>query len=78
MLRAPGRTGSTLAAVLRYLTAGESHGAGLVVIVEGLPAGLPILVEEVQGELARRLLNHGNTSALQAPLSGRFGFQLTF
>jgi len=45
--------------VLRYLTAGESHGAGLVVVVEGLPAGLPILVEEVQGELARRRLGYG-------------------
>jgi len=45
--------------VLRYLTAGESHGAGLVVIVEGLPAGLPITVEEVQGELARRRLGYG-------------------
>ncbi len=59
MLRAPGGTGSTLLAVLRYLTAGESHGAGLVVIVEGLPAGLPILVEDVQGELARRRLGYG-------------------
>ncbi|HEU5082196.1 MAG TPA: chorismate synthase [Acidimicrobiales bacterium] len=45
--------------MLRYLTAGESHGAGLVVIVEGLPAGLPILAEEVQGELARRRLGYG-------------------
>jgi len=27
--------------VLRFLTAGESHGQGLVVVVEGLPAGLP-------------------------------------
>ena len=45
--------------MLRYLTAGESHGAGLVVVVEGLPAGLPITVEEVQGELARRRLGYG-------------------
>ena len=45
--------------MLRYLTAGESHGAGLVVTVEGLPAGVPILVEEVQGELARRRLGYG-------------------
>jgi chorismate synthase len=55
----PAGTGSTLPAVLRYLTAGESHGAALVVIVEGLPAGLPIQVEEVQGELARRRLGYG-------------------
>jgi chorismate synthase len=45
--------------MLRYLTAGESHGQGLVVIVEGLPAGLPITVEEVQDELARRRLGYG-------------------
>jgi chorismate synthase len=45
--------------VLRFLTAGESHGQALVVVVEGLPAGLPITVEEVQGELARRRLGYG-------------------
>ncbi|MCU1372787.1 MAG: aroC [Actinomycetia bacterium] len=45
--------------MLRYLTAGESHGKALVVIVEGLPAGLPIRVEDVQDELARRRLGYG-------------------
>jgi chorismate synthase len=45
--------------VLRFLTAGESHGQGLVVIVEGLPAGLAVTVEEVQAELARRRLGFG-------------------
>jgi chorismate synthase len=45
--------------MLRFLTAGESHGRALVVIVEGLPAGLPITVEEVQAELARRRLGFG-------------------
>ena len=45
--------------MLRFLTAGESHGQGLVVIVEGLPAGLPITVEDVQAELARRRLGFG-------------------
>ncbi len=45
--------------MLRFLTAGESHGQGLVVVVEGLPAGLPITVEEIQGELARRRLGYG-------------------
>ncbi|MEY2424951.1 MAG: chorismate synthase [Actinomycetota bacterium] len=45
--------------VLRYLTAGESHGKGLVVIVEGLPAGLQLTVEDVQAELARRRLGFG-------------------
>jgi chorismate synthase len=45
--------------VLRLLTAGESHGRALVVIVEGLPAGLPIAADEVRGELARRRLGYG-------------------
>jgi chorismate synthase len=45
--------------VLRYLTAGESHGKGLVVIVEGLPAGLAVTADDIQGELARRRLGFG-------------------
>ena len=45
--------------MLRFLTAGESHGQALVVIVEGLPAGLEITVEEIQAELARRRLGYG-------------------
>ncbi len=45
--------------MLRFLTAGESHGPALVVIVEGLPAGLPITVEDIQAELARRRLGYG-------------------
>jgi len=45
--------------VIRFLTAGESHGQALVVIVEGLPAGLPVTVEDVQAELARRRLGYG-------------------
>jgi chorismate synthase len=45
--------------VLRFLTAGESHGQGLVVIVEGLPAGLSITEEQIQAELGRRRLGYG-------------------
>jgi chorismate synthase len=45
--------------MLRYLTAGESHGQALVVIVEGLPAGLEITVDEIQAEMARRRLGYG-------------------
>jgi chorismate synthase len=45
--------------VLRFLTAGESHGPALVVIVEGLPAGLPVAVEAMQVELGRRRLGYG-------------------
>jgi len=45
--------------MLRFLTAGESHGRALVVVVEGLPAGLPITAEEIAGELTRRRLGYG-------------------
>ena len=45
--------------MIRFLTAGESHGQGLVVIVEGLPAGLAVTVDDVQAELARRRLGYG-------------------
>ncbi|MGD9794688.1 MAG: chorismate synthase [Acidimicrobiia bacterium] len=45
--------------MLRYLTAGESHGKALVVIVEGLPSGLELTVEDLQVELARRRLGYG-------------------
>ena len=45
--------------MLRFLTAGESHGPALVVTVEGMPAGLPILVDDIASELARRRLGYG-------------------
>mgnify|MGYP006276801779 CR=1 FL=1 len=45
--------------MLRFLTAGESHGPSLTVIVEGLPAGLRITAEEIGDELARRRLGYG-------------------
>jgi chorismate synthase len=45
--------------VLRYLTAGESHGRALNVIVEGLPAGMPVVASDIEDELARRRLGYG-------------------
>jgi chorismate synthase len=45
--------------MLRFLTAGESHGPSLSVIVEGLPAGLAITAEEIGDQLARRRLGYG-------------------
>ncbi len=45
--------------MLRFLTAGESHGRALVVVVEGLPAGLQVEVTDLQAELARRRLGYG-------------------
>jgi chorismate synthase len=46
-------------ASLRFTTAGESHGPGLVTIVEGLPAGLELDRARVDADLARRQLGHG-------------------
>ncbi len=44
---------------MRYLTAGESHGQALVVIVEGLPAGMKVTAQDIQAELGRRRLGYG-------------------
>jgi chorismate synthase len=44
---------------LRFTTAGESHGPGLVAIVDGLPAGLELDRERLDREMARRQLGHG-------------------
>jgi chorismate synthase len=45
--------------MLRFLTAGESHGPGLTTIIEGLPAGLAVDPEVLSAELARRRLGFG-------------------
>ena len=44
---------------LRFTTAGESHGPGLVAVLEGLPAGLELAPEDIDRDLARRQLGHG-------------------
>ncbi|MBA2342969.1 MAG: chorismate synthase [Thermoleophilaceae bacterium] len=44
---------------MRFTTAGESHGPGLVAVVEGLPAGLELTPEDLDRDLARRQLGHG-------------------
>ncbi len=44
---------------LRWLTAGESHGPALMAILEGVPAGLPLLASDIDGDLARRQRGYG-------------------
>ena len=44
---------------LRFVTAGESHGPGLTAVVEGMPAGLELVPEDLDRDLARRQLGHG-------------------
>ena len=51
--------------MFRFLTAGESHGKGLSVIVEGVPAGLSLSEEYIAGELARRQVGYGRGGRMQ-------------
>jgi chorismate synthase len=50
---------------LRFLTAGESHGKGLTVIVEGLPAGLSLTEQYMEGDLRRRQGGFGRSQRQQ-------------
>ncbi|PSR03077.1 MAG: chorismate synthase [Bacteroidetes bacterium QS_8_68_28] len=45
--------------MIRYLTAGESHGEALTGVVEGLPAGVPLTASDLNEHLARRWLGYG-------------------
>jgi len=45
--------------VLRYLTAGESHGPALVAVLDGLPAGVQVTTRDLSNDLARRRLGYG-------------------
>lgn len=51
--------------MFRFTTAGESHGKALVAIVEGLPAGLPINVEQINHELWRRQQGYGRGARMK-------------
>jgi chorismate synthase len=49
----------------RFTTAGESHGRGLVGILEGMPAGLPVSAERVNAELKRRMGGYGRGARMK-------------
>ncbi|WP_026411528.1 chorismate synthase [Actinomadura oligospora] len=51
--------------MLRWLTAGESHGPALTAIVEGLPAGVRVTSEDIAEELRRRRLGHGRGARMK-------------
>jgi chorismate synthase len=51
--------------MLRFLTAGESHGPLLTGILEGMPAGLPLSPEDIDRELARRQAGYGSGGRMQ-------------
>ena len=69
--------------MLRWLTAGESHGPELIAILEGLPAGVPVTLDAIRADLARRKLGYGRGARMkfeqdELTLSGgvRHGFSL--
>ena len=51
--------------MLRWLTAGESHGPELIAILEGLPAGTPIILDDIRADLARRKLGYGRGARMK-------------
>lgn len=51
--------------MLRWITAGESHGPELVAVLEGLPAGIAITTKDVQEALARRRLGYGRGARMK-------------
>ena len=51
--------------MLRFTTAGESHGRGLVGILEGIPAGLPVSAERINVELKRRMGGYGRGARMK-------------
>src|SRR3989442_1867077 len=65
---------------IRFTTAGESHGRGLVGVLEGVPAGLPLAAEAVNAELQRRMGGYGRGARMKIeadqiewPAGGRAG-----
>ncbi len=51
--------------MLRFLTAGESHGPGLTVVVDGLPAGVPVRREAIDSDLRRRQGGYGRGGRME-------------
>lgn len=69
--------------MLRWLTAGESHGPELIAVIEGLPAGIPVSLDDIRADLARRKLGYGRGARMkfeedELTISGgvRHGFSL--
>jgi chorismate synthase len=56
--------------MLRFTTAGESHGPALISILEGAPAGIPLLADDVNAELSRRQQGYGRGRRMQIEKDG--------
>jgi chorismate synthase len=68
--------------MLRWLTAGESHGPELIAVLEGLPAGVPVSPEHIQADMQRRKLGYGRGARMkfeqdELSISGGIRFGLT-
>lgn len=51
--------------MIRFTTAGESHGRALVAILEGIPAGLPLVASDIDRELRRRMMGYGRGARMK-------------
>jgi chorismate synthase len=51
--------------MLRWITAGESHGPALVAVLEGMVAGVEVSSKDIQAELARRRLGYGRGARMK-------------
>ena len=51
--------------MIRFTTAGESHGKALIAIVEGIPAGLPFVADDVNRQLRRRMAGYGRGARMK-------------
>lgn len=51
--------------MIRFTTAGESHGKGLLAVLEGLPAGLPLVADDVNHQLQRRMAGYGRGARMK-------------
>src|SRR5213078_4608473 len=60
----PGRRGR-IEGMVRWLTAGESHGRALVAIIEGVPAGVQVSTADIAAALARRRAGHGRGARMK-------------
>ncbi len=61
----PSRRHGKMVGVLRWITAGESHGPALVAILEGMVAGVEVTSEEISAQLARRRLGYGRGARMK-------------
>lgn len=50
---------------IHFTTAGESHGRALVSVVEGVPAGLPLAVGDIDADLSRRMQGYGRGARMK-------------